>query len=285
MIRKLLLASLMTFTASSVFASGQTWDFGNVTNPVYQNGNSISLQVDGISLTATAWASTGESCVPYSQGYGSNPSGDPDPCIKSANLRKYGGGLGIINQDEQNLGYGDIHRNNHLNDLAGQHAIDNIQNRAGYGYHGDPDYDHEMVLLTFSESINITEISKGWYHNDADFSTLAYTGSNFSSIEDQTWGSLVATGGWDTVDNGALRQSGVLHSAGVFSKYWLVGAYNSIFGGHHSDYNDAFKFSGLHTIKQPDDTTDNTTNVSAPATFGMLGFLIATLFLRNRRKV
>ena len=284
MIRKILVASILSVVASSAFATGQTWSFGT-NQPAYHNGNSIHVNTDGINMSVTAWASTGEGCLP--NGYGS-AAGDPDPCITKANLRNYNGGLGIINQDEQALDYGDFNVvNGHLvanthrpDDSQGQHAIDNLQNRGSNPHPQDPDYDFEMVLLTFDHAVNITEIGKSYHFQDADFSMLAYNGNSpFSSIEGDTWANLVGTGGWDVVDNGALKTTGVIDNGAspIFSQHWLVGAYNAVFGGSHSEHNDAFKLNGLSTVKYVPPTDNNQVNAPASLAFlvigmGLLGF-------------
>ncbi len=291
MIRKLLVASVMSIAASNAFATGQTWDFGSAGQPTYADGNSLTLNNDGIQLTVSAWASTGNTCSPYSNSYandGTDPSNDVDPCIRSANLRNYSGNLGIINEDEQSWDYGDYNwENGHLvrnthqpDDEIGQHAIDNIQNLGGSHKTGN-DYDHEMVLLSFSESVSLTEISKGWSFSDNDFSALVYNSSDpFTSIQNSTWHNLVTDGGWDVVDNGSLKPSSLLNTASTYSKYWLVGAYNSIFNGVESDHNDAFKLNGLKTVKYVPPTGG--TNVSSPATLGMFAFFVALVVLRKR---
>lgn len=285
MLKKLVVSSLMTLAVSSAFATGTTWEFGSK-EIAYQNGNSLVVEADGIKLSVTAWASTADACV---GGYDKKSKNDPDPCIEKANLQNYNGGLGIINVDEQKFDYGDYNdagdklaNKDKPSDYYGQHAIDSKKNRGS-----KTDLDFEMVLLSFDHSVNITGLSKSWPTGDnSQFSALAHNSSTpFASFEGSTWEDIATNGAWDVVDNGSLKNDGYMTSLNssteLFSQYWLVGAYNSVFGGSLTEGDDMFKLNGLQTVKYTPHT--GSAVVNAPATIGMFAALIGMFILRRRK--
>lgn len=288
MLKKLILTSIIAATSVSAMATGtveeQTWQFSSVHLNGDYNGNSLNLVSNGISLEVSGWASTAIGCQ--------NSSFDTDPCVRDANLKQWNSGIGMENRDEAHHG------------ITGQphHAIDNIKNNGGSG-----DLDYEMVLLTFSEDVNLDSLDIGWTYctrtwnqqcdssdngKDADLSILAYTdNTNSQNFFDSStrWEDIVGNGtngGWDLIqhaaDVDAYSTLGLTSGDSIFSRYWLVGAYNNVFGGSMmSNRNDAFKLAGLTTITHSD--TDTSTGVSAPATLGMFAGLM--VFLLYRRKL
>lgn len=293
MIKKFVIASMMTLSSMAAMAGSQTWDFGTQHTSGNVMGNTLQYSVDGIDLTVSAWASTSAGCN-TGGGYGSGTgSGDPDPCVKNAKLVQHGSGsnysgLGIINRDEQSNG------------VTGSpnHAIDNIKNG---GNHEDLDF--EMVLLTFSEAVNLSGVNVGWTgcssnggncdsaHNDADMSILAYTRNNTNPgfFNSHTrWADIVGSGtngGWNLIQESSdvddYNTLGVSNPNNVTSRYWLVGAYNEIFGGTHwTDSNDAFKLKGLVTASHVPPT--GTVDVNAPATLFMFASFAALALFRRK---
>lgn len=290
--KKICLVAIGFLVAGNTFAGTQTWSFGDHTDTLSSHsfGNTLSLASgaggDQVTLTVSAWASTGEQCNingQYNHYDSSNPSGDADPCINDASLQKWSSGLGIINRDE----YGN-------NDYrAPQHAIDNIKN-GGYSN----DFDYEMVLLSFSSEVNLSKLDIGWslcgydpcttnsYSNggrDADMSVLAHNGSSQGFFNNQTRWSDITNQGWSLINHYADVKTGstVAISTPTYSKHWLVGAYNSVFGGAHwSSNNDAFKFAGLTTVTKETSTADP---INAPATLGLFGLLALSILYRRKK--
>ena len=247
-------------------------DFGDI-NPFGTN-NQLNGSVDGISLSLTAWSSSLHNGVQDCK----DNQGE-DRCIQSVTLTRYGSGLGVINGDER--------------DDTPNHSVDN----------NNQDYD--MVLLSFSEKVNISNIYTGWnyaYKNadsnhesrtqgDAGASVMAYTGNSFTGnlpfSTTDTWQSIT-TQGWDllnsdTKSNGnRVRSNGQnldvlpVTSAGVYSNFWLVGAAHSVLrnAGHITDH---IKIAGVDFVKQ---TTEDVP-VSAPGALALFG---AGIFLMLRRR-
>jgi hypothetical protein len=117
---------------------------------------------------------------------------------------------------------------------------------------------------------------------DADISVLAHNGSSQDFFNAQTKWSDITNQGWGLISHYAdlKTNSDVGVSTPIYSKHWLVGAYNSVFGGQHwSINNDAFKFAGLTSFTKETSTAEP---VSAPATLGLFGLL--TLGMLYRRK-
>ena len=201
--------------------------------------------------------------------------GSNDNKIKRAGFIEFSGGLGIINQDEDGAGQ--------------QHAFDN---RGSYLSNGvqqsstTPDYD--MALISFDTSVELTGIDFG-YRSDGDFTLLAYTGAgNFSgsNLNNSTWAAESNSGNWLTVGhyNGGEYANNTyyaVNSGGASSKYWLLGAYNSVFGesgvSNIDKHDDAFKVRKLRADTHYEE-------VSSPTAFGLLLFGLAGLYIRRNKK-
>ncbi|MGQ8365036.1 exosortase-dependent surface protein XDP1 [Glaciecola sp. 1036] len=270
-IKLLGLAATLTLMTSMAQAGEQTWDFGSGSFGSYGVGNTLNISSGGVNMQVTAWASSSECGYPY--GGSPNPGTDPDPCVAPAQLNRWGSHLGISNQDEINNNY----------TSSPNHAIDNIYN----GGDSPDDIEYEMVLLSFNKEVDVASFNIGWWSNDSDMSVLAYTGGatngNFFDGT-STWEDLMSSG-WDHINhysNVSVGSSVTTASDPTYSQYWLIGAYNGIFGHPESwsTGNDAIKLAGLTTHTKPD--TGTVTEASAP---GMLAMLIggALLFLRRRK--
>ena len=116
-----------------------------------------------------------------------------------------------------------------LNDLAPnspEHAIDNEQR-------------YDMALLSFAgpNKVKLTDVKIRWSTNDSDISVLAYTGSGDPTATGKLYGKkydeLVANG-WSVIGNYSNAVTGAntaINGAGIFSSYWLIGAYNPLAAG------------------------------------------------------
>ena len=97
-----------------------------------------------------------------------------------------------------------------------EHSIDNNER-------------YDMALLTFSELVKLTDLTLGWTTNDSDVTVMAYKGSGKPTLIGKTYSELVGLG-WDSIGNysdmGTTTKS--INDKGVFSSYWLIGAYNPL---------------------------------------------------------
>lgn len=264
-------------TSSSVSPDWSFLSSSSETGSVVGDGvNTVINSVkDGITLEISAWSSSLHNNVASCK-----DSSGQDLCIQRSQLKQYNGGLGVLNADESNN--------------TPNHAIDN----------NDQDYD--MVLLSFSEAINISSLNTGWnyqyenltssntytsiHKNGAGASVMAYTASNdaaaFSSSSNGystlAWSDLLNVGWTNIGSDFSTNNSGdiAISSTGIYSKYWLVGAAHSVErdAGHLTDH---IKLAGISFAKNVN-TQPPSTQVNAPAT-ALMTFLIAGFALYRRK--
>jgi|GEM_PF-6603322 len=240
------------------------------------NGNKYELtgQVAGIDLLISAWSSSWYGN--YAENCGTLAL---DRCVQKSKLKQYSSGLGVVNGDE--------------GDDTPNHSTDN----------NNQDYD--MVLLSFSESVNISKLYTGWNYSyngssrtrgTAGASVLAWGNEDtsptmpFSRIE--TWRDIV-DGGWSIVNNdtksggnvvsdsnGKLLDVLPVSSGNLYSKFWLVGAAHSVFrdAGLTDHLTDHIKIAGIDFVKR----STSTGQVNAPGT--LVFFLGCLVFMVARRK-
>lgn len=136
------------------------------------------------------------------------------------------------------------------NQNSPQHAVDNSSG------------DYDALLFSFSKVVDLNKLGIGWYQTDADVSVLAYTGAtpfagNLNGFG-SNWAALLSNG-WSVVGNYNRNGTGTfnVNPADVKSQYWLVGAYNSAYGGSLSQKNDYFKLNSVtfEAVKVPEPGT------------------------------
>jgi hypothetical protein len=229
----------------SAFGSTQTWDFSTFTETGSGNGNTYS----GNGLTLSGWSNTGGSAQNIENGE-----------LDYAN----GYGLTLQNRDEGGS--------------SPDHAIDS-SNSANWKK------DYDMVLLSFDEAINLAGFSLGWAkegrNREADVTVLAYSGNDTPSLAGSNWGDVASA--WSTEaqidDANAYAYQSISSSAS--SKYWLIGAYNPIFGDMgYSIANDAFKLAGV----KANSPQVPVTSVPEPGTVLMFAAGLFGIALRSRKR-
>lgn len=263
---KILVSSLL-LASSQAFAGTTTWEW-NLNSSVGNNGDSTlsadgTNNVDSNKLTAdlSAFADT---------------TGSNDTKIESGQFGYFGSnnGWGVINQDEDGTG--------------GQHAFDNKGSRLNsYGNQRSSSYkDYDMALISFDTSVELTGVNFG-YRSDGDFTLLAYTGAGSftnSNLTGTTWADQANSGNWLTVGQYNPNVTDAyysVNSGGTSSKYWLLGAYNSVFGAGGAgidEHDDTFKLRKLRG------NTTAAEEVSAPASFALLLMGLGGIFLRRNKK-
>ncbi len=269
-IKKIIVAALVLSAANYASAATQTWDFVNGSGSGIENDNAhglgtgsyIDMTVGGVEVVISAWSSTeAVNCNVSDCSY------DSDPGISRAELKKYSGGLGAINNDE-------------VNDSP-NHAFDS---RISYNpSNPDEQYiDFDMMLLEFDTEVELTEIDIDWYGGDSDMIVLNYAGSGNGGIPfgaTDTWSGLLNEG-WNFVgENMDVSTTNNAIVANSFeSKYWLVGVYNPAIGNYGTNYggNDAVKIAGVVTK-----TTDPSTQVPEPATYALVLMGLIAAFRRK----
>jgi hypothetical protein len=261
---KFVLSVLLAFiaTTSISYAEVTIWEFRagtanyEVEKSGYYFGNQLSIDSDNDGtpeLTIQAWADTGcgWNCgidSELGQGYASTNSS----------------GLLNYNLDASNK------------ELTGEeHVIDN------------KDGDVDMMLFTFAESTALTGIDIGWFNNDSDVSIAAFTtlptleGNNWSNIASQS----IFSASFSNLGTAPYTLVNEISNVVVEAKYWLIGAYSSIFGdsGANDNHSDQFKIASITTQTSDVIPSDpDVTEVAEPSTIAI--FASFGLFLMWRRK-
>lgn len=143
--------------------------------------------------------------------------------------------------------------------------------------------DGDATLNETNDKVNLTSAYFGYVSGDSDYSVFAYTGTGSSapSFSGVTYGNLTSNG-WTLVghyDGGASEgsrsfTSGMFPgagngsgSAGIYSSYWLIGAYTLTTAG-----NDYFKLASVSgTTCKANPTVPGCATVCTPGTPGCGG--------------
>jgi hypothetical protein len=200
-----------------------------------------------ITAKAYAWSTTAND-----SGGGSNNA------METAYLRSYGSsGLGVTNRDQQVGTCSGDEDCGEADGTAPEHAVDNNDRR-------------DSILFTFSEAIKLTQVAIGWpasntSSNDSDITVLRYAGTGTPTLAGQTVAEMVAAG-WklaghysDVADETGPNNTADVNAPAYESKYWLIGAYNSLFSPTGwTTGNDYVKFlvlAGTQTTQVPEPST------------------------------
>tara|TARA_A200000159_G_C7281807_1_gene321811 strand:- start:61 stop:987 length:927 start_codon:yes stop_codon:yes gene_type:complete len=200
-------------------------------------------------------------------------------------------GYGIINKDSTAMpttGYFDT------STYGDAHAIDNRRT----GEQGKQDFD--MVLLSFSEEVTLTSgsFSSRYRYNGQSRKEVSVIGlddiNKFKNGGNFTWSDIASTSAIEAatghfavgskVDNYYQSEFTGLSAA----KYWLVGAYNTIFDPGASQESDfGFKLSalGFSIDNTPDTPTKPPTEVSEPGALALMSLGLGLVLYRRKRRV
>ena len=219
------LAGALVLVSNTTFASDSSLDESvynlisdgvvTSTTPTLSNG----VNIDGVNIGVSAWADT----------YGSN-----DDIVVDANLYKISNyyGYGATNDDWESA-----HN-------SPDHAIDNVNQVRGNWS------DFDFVLFSFDQDVNLSSAQFTWRYsrNDSQVSVAALNDISALTSGSNTWSDIVANalsaGSYNinTATSGYQASFDLVDTA----KYWLVGAYNTVFGDNGGQmYNDAFKLSAI----------------------------------------
>ena len=290
-----LLSSLNVSTAFATFSytqqsysqcgsSTQTTEQSNVCNSLlgeynydlvgdkvtqHSSTNNSIVQIDGLNINMSAFSDT---------------HGITGETVVGANLEKISDkwAYGVTNNDEVNYkGYSD-------------HAIDNL-NYFSSGSSNSEHYrftnverDYDFVLLSFDSAVTLTGASFSWLHSSSDSQVSVAALSSTSKLNSKinTWSDIVAdalTSASFDIESSKYSDHRADFSFTASAQYWLVGAYNTVFGETDGRIgNDAFKLANIGFSISETAGTPDTTEVSEPGTIGLL--MACSLFVMWRRK-
>ncbi|MCQ8849542.1 PEP-CTERM sorting domain-containing protein [Alteromonas stellipolaris] len=242
-----------------------------VEDGVYQstNANDSNISIDGVSISLAAFSDT---------------QGVYNETVVGADLEKISNqwAYGVTNNDEA------IYSGN------SDHAIDNLN----YNYQGsnaayrsgttNVERDYDFVLLSFDQAVTLTGASFSWLYdsNDSQISVAALGNTSTLTSGVNTWSDIVAdalTSASFDIENCETLDHRADFTFTESSQYWLVGAYNTVFGNIGGYVgNDAFKLANIGFSKTETQAPPAPTEVTEPGTLGLL--IACSLFVMWRRK-
>lgn len=216
------------------------------------------IEIDGVSISMSAWSDT---VGTYN-----------DDVVTSADIVNLGGyGYGVYNQDNESRG------------SSPDHAIDSYNT-----VRNNVDHDFDFIMFSFSEEVTLTGAGFSWVgqENNTQLSVAGLNDISGLVSGQQTWANIVegalTSGSYDINSYQSIDIAQFDETASA--QYWLVGAYNSVFGQLNSAmFDDAFKLASIG-FSQAGTPQSDPTAVSEPHTLGaFLAFIFVAAWKRKRK--
>ena len=231
--------------------------------------NNSFVQIDGLNISMSAFSDT---------------QGVTGETVVGAKLEKISDkwAYGITNNDEAYYRGGADHAIDNLNYFSS--GSDNSKN---YRF-TNVERDYDFILLSFDSAVTLTVASFSWLYDSRDSQVSVAALSNTAKLTSgvNTWSDIVEdalTSASFDIENCEYLDHRADFTFTESAQYWLVGAYNTVFGNIGGKFNnDAFKLANIGFSVTETAGTPDPTKVSEPGTIGLL--MACSLFVMWRRK-
>ena len=231
--------------------------------------NNSFVQIDGLNISMSAFSDT---------------QGVTGETVVGAKLEKISDkwAYGITNNDEAYYRGGADHAIDNLNYFSS--GSDNSKN---YRF-TNVERDYDFILLSFDSAVTLTGASFSWLYDSRDSQVSVAALSNTAKLTSgvNTWSDIVEdalTSASFDIENCEYLDHRADFTFTESAQYWLVGAYNTVFGNIGGKFNnDAFKLANIGFSVTETAGTPDPTKVSEPGTIGLL--MACSLFVMWRRK-
>ncbi|WP_420933303.1 exosortase-dependent surface protein XDP1 [Alteromonas sp. A081] len=250
--------------ASATYKLAKNNGSSNFTETTDALTSSSYITINGVDIKVgvTAWSDSG--------------TNNPDNVLENGSIQGWWSG--------GNVGYGIENSDYHWG--GDSHAMDNSGDGGGV--------DFDMFLLSFSEAVTLGGASFTWVEGSNGNKEVTVAGLNdisaFESGANSTWSSVTSAIVNNTLGHfgiGSKGSNNLFESKFVditgSAKYWLVGAYNTIFdtnsNGHFNSVE--LKLSSL-TVSQEKQTP--ITEVSEPGALALMSLGLGLVLYRRKRR-
>lgn len=270
-ISKLSIAGLALISASAL---ASTTNFGSVTD-TGNNFNQFSVVADGVTINVSGWSDTDSF---GSHGSSANTVTGDDRIVRARDFDKNGNGWSMENRDESSS-----NGNQYTGSTGYHHSADNIDSISTR--------DYDTFLLEFSSAVNLSKATYSWILGNTSNNQVTVAALNDNNLEGKSWTDVknnqtISSDYSQMQNNGGYYTNfanGTSNVAGTFSKYWIISALNTVFGGNSNlEGNDGMKLSGVSFTKLG--TPPPATSVPEPTSIMMFGLALVG-FAASRRKI
>lgn len=214
------------FNYSRDCPSGMCGPAGTLANGTGTASWGLTLGASSTSRTSGTDASTTVSAQAWSDTGGKNDGTAGNPTsgtLNTAYLSAYGtSGLAVQNRDGASVAAAN-------RDGGSASTIDTTEgNPPEHGMDNSERFD--SLLFSFANAVRLTQVGIGWLNGDGDITVLRYTGTGAPTLLGSTYSALTSNN-WQFV--GAYNTvvgNNAVNAGGLAAQYWLIGAYNPVFG-------------------------------------------------------